>query len=107
MTRIVLRPAARAWVPRHAGESGAERVLSLRGAGVEALVLAGEVESPVFLEVSVADHRADGENCLGAVQAPSRPSQVEAVGYEMPACSLDYARRDRPAGLQGLVVARR
>jgi hypothetical protein len=33
--------------------SGPERVLALRCAGVEPLVLAGEVEGPVFLEVAV------------------------------------------------------
>ena len=32
---------------------GAEFVLALPGAGVEPLVLAGEVESPVLLEVAV------------------------------------------------------
>jgi hypothetical protein len=54
--------------------------LSLRGAGVEPLVLTGEVEAPVFLEVAVADDRAQGEDGFGAVQAPSGPSYVEAVG---------------------------
>jgi hypothetical protein len=36
------------------GRSGSERVLVLFGAGVEALVLAGEVEAPVFLESTIA-----------------------------------------------------
>jgi hypothetical protein len=35
------------------------------GAGVEPLVLAGEVESPVLLEVAVADDRAQGEDGWG------------------------------------------
>jgi len=35
------------------GRSGPERVLSLLNAGVEPLVLAGEVEAPVLLEVAV------------------------------------------------------
>jgi hypothetical protein len=79
--------------------------LSLVNAGIESLVLALEVESPVLLEVAVADDRSQGEDGLGAVQAPSRASQIEAVGYEMTACALDDSRRDRPAGVEGLAVA--
>ena len=67
--------------------------MPLISARVTPLVLAVEVEAPVLLEVSVADHRADGENCPGAVQAPSRASQIEAVGYEMTACALDFLVR--------------
>ena len=54
--------------------------MALLGAGVEALVLEGEVEVPVLLEVAVADHGAEGEDGFGAVQAPSRAADVEAVG---------------------------
>jgi hypothetical protein len=54
--------------------------VALRGAGVEPLVLAGEVEAPVLPEVAVADDRAQGEDGFGAVQAPSGPSYIEAVG---------------------------
>ena len=79
--------------------------MSLVNAGVEPLVLTGEVEAPVLLEVPVADDGAEGEDGLGAVQAPSGPSDVETVGYEVAACSLDDAGRDRPAGVEGLVVA--
>jgi hypothetical protein len=43
-------------------------------------VLAGEVEAPVFIEVAVADDGAEGEDGLGAVQSPSGPCYVEAVG---------------------------
>jgi hypothetical protein len=68
-------------------------------------VLALEVESPVLLEVAVADDRSQGEDGLGAVQAPPRASQIEAIGYEMTACALDDSRRDRPAGVEGLAVA--
>jgi hypothetical protein len=68
-------------------------------------VLAGEVEAPVPFEVAVADHGAEGEDGFGAVQAPSGPADVEAVGDEMPACSLDDAGRDGPAVSEGLVVA--
>ena len=56
--------------------------MSLVNAGIEPLVLAFEVESPVLLEVAVADDRSEGEDGLGAVQAPSRASQIEAVGYD-------------------------
>ena len=68
-------------------------------------MLTGEVEAPVFFEVAVADDRAQGEDCLGAVQAPSGAADVEAVGDEMPACSLDDAGRNRPAFREGLIVA--
>jgi hypothetical protein len=68
-------------------------------------VLAGEVVAPVLFEVAVADHGAEGEDGFGAVQAPSGPSDVEAVGDEVPACSLDDAGRDGPAFREGLVVA--
>jgi len=78
--------------------------LSLLNAGIEPLVLAFEVELPVLLEVAVADDGSEGEDCLGAVQAPPGSSDVETVGYEMAACALDDAGRDRPAGFQGLVV---
>lgn len=68
-------------------------------------MLAGEVVAPVLFEVAVADHCAEGEDGFGAVQAPSGPSDVEAVGDEVPACSLDDAGRDGPAFREGLVVA--
>jgi hypothetical protein len=51
-------------------------------------VLAGEVEAPVLLEVAVGDDRAEGEDGFGAVEAPSGPSDVEAVGDEVPATSF-------------------
>ena len=78
--------------------------MSLFNAGIEPLVLAFEVELPVLLEVAVADDGSEGEDGLGAVQAPPGSSDVETVGYEMAACALDDAGRDRPAGFQGLVV---
>jgi hypothetical protein len=33
-------------------------------------VFAGEVEAPVFVEVAVADHRAQGEDGFGAFDLP-------------------------------------
>src|ERR1700733_4134523 len=85
--------------------SSAECVFRLFGAGIEALVLAGAVIAPVLFEVAVADHCAEGEDGFGAVQAPSGPSDVEAVGDEVPAGSLDDAGGDGPAFCEGLVVA--
>jgi hypothetical protein len=55
------------------------------------LVLAGEVEAPVLLEVAVADDRAQGEDSFEAVQAPARASDREAVGYQVAECALDDA----------------
>jgi hypothetical protein len=67
-------------------------------------VLAGEVEAPVFLEVAVADHCAQGEDGSGAVQSPSCSGNVEPVADQVAAGSLDYPGRDGPARGQGLVV---
>ena len=78
--------------------------MSLLNAGVEPLVLAFEVESPVFLEVAVADDCAEGKDGFGAVLAPSGASDVEAVGDEVPAGSLDDAGGDGPAVCEGLVI---
>jgi hypothetical protein len=78
-------------------DSSSECVLALFDAGVEPLVLAFEVEWPVLLEVAVADDRAEGEDGLGAVQAPSGTADVEAVGDEVPACAFDDAGGDGPA----------
>src|ERR1700691_3048389 len=68
-------------------------------------MLAGEVEAPVVVEVSVGDHRADGESAFRAVDPPPAPADVEAVADQVPACSLDDAGRDGPAVCEGLVVA--
>jgi hypothetical protein len=85
--------------------SCAERVLALDGAWVEALVLLGEVEVPVLVEVAVADDGAQGEDGLGAVEAPSGASYAEAVGDDVAAGALDDPGGDRPALREGLVVA--
>jgi hypothetical protein len=55
--------------------------LALRGAGVEPLVLAGEVEAPVFPEVAFADDRAEGEDGFsGTVIRPrSRSASARAI----------------------------
>jgi hypothetical protein len=53
-------------------------------------VLAGEVEWPVFLEVAVADYRAEGEDGFGAVQAPSGPADVSVAMRKSP-----YVARSR------------
>jgi hypothetical protein len=67
-------------------------------------VLAFEVETPVFVEVAVADDRAEGEDGFGSVQAPPGPSDGEAVGDQVAAGALDDPGRDRPACFQCLVV---
>jgi hypothetical protein len=69
-----------------------KRVLALRRARAEPLVLAGQVKAPVFLEVAVADHGAQGEDGLGAVQAPSCSADVEPVADQVSA-GLSQARR--------------
>jgi len=51
-----------------------------------------QVEAPVFLEVAVADHGAQGEDGLGAVQAPSCSADVEPVADQVSA-GLSQARR--------------
>src|SRR5487761_1392801 len=68
-------------------------------------MLAFEVVAPVLLEVAVADDRAQGEDCLGSGQSPSRAADVEAVADQMAACAFDDAGGDGPAGREGLVVA--
>ena len=60
-------------------------------------MLAGELEAPVFLEVPVADHRAQGEDGFGAIQAPSGSGDVEPVADQVAACPFDDPGRDRPA----------
>ena len=95
----------RVWLVSSEGGSGSECVLAVRCAGVEPLVLAGEVEAPVFVEVAVADHGAQGEDGFGALQSPPCPGDVEPVADQVAACSFDYAGGDGPARGQGLVVA--
>ena len=77
----------------------------LGGAWVEALVLLGEVEVPVLVEVAVADDSSQREDGLGAVEAPSGASYVEAVGDDVAAGALDDPGGDGPALREGLVVA--
>jgi hypothetical protein len=79
--------------------------LALGSAGVEPLVLAGEVVLPVGVEVAVGGDGAEGEDRLGAVKAPAGASQVEAVGDDVPAGAFDDAGGDGPAFGEGLVVA--
>jgi len=72
---------------------------------VDTLVLAGEVEVPVAVEVAVGLECAEFEDGLGAGQAPAGAADVEAVADQMPACALDHPGGDRPAaGQRGVVV---
>jgi len=64
------------------GGLGPECVLPLGSAGVEPLVLAGEVEAPVFAEVAVADHRPEGEDGFGAFQDVLPAINAGAYSFE-------------------------
>src|SRR5438034_764145 len=72
---------------------------------VDAVVLAGEVEVPVAVEVTVGAHRAEFEDGLGALEAPAGAADVQAVADQVPTRSLDHPGGDRPAGGQRGVVA--
>jgi hypothetical protein len=52
-------------------------------------VFAGEVETPVLVEVAVADHGAQGEAGFGAVESPAGSGDVEPVADQVAACSFD------------------
>ena len=54
------------WVRLIAVRAEELSVYSTRAAGVEPLVLAGEVVTPVLIEVAVADQRAQREDGFGA-----------------------------------------
>ena len=59
----------------------------------------------VVVEVAVNDYGAELEDDLGAVGGPSGPGYSESVFDDESAGALDHAGGDRPAFLQGLVVA--
>jgi hypothetical protein len=61
---------------------GATRIPHPGCAGVEPLVLLGEVVTPVLIEVTVADHREQREDGFGALQAPPGPGDVERVAIK-------------------------
>ena len=61
---------------------GPECVLPLGSAGVEPLLLAGEVEAPVFAEVAVADHRPEGEDGFGAFQDVLLAINADAYSFD-------------------------
>jgi len=67
-------------------------------------VFAGEVVAPVLVEVAVADHCAQGEDGLGALEPPAGSGDVGPVADQVAAGSLDHSGRDGPARGQGLVV---
>jgi hypothetical protein len=77
----------------------------LSRAGVEPLVLAGQVVAPVVVEVAVADDGAQGEDGLGALESPACSGDVEAVADQVAAGSFDDPGGDGPARGQGMVVA--
>jgi len=72
---------------------------------VDSLVFLGKVPDPVLVEVAVADHGAEFENGLGAVEAPAGAGDVEAVLDQMSAGALDDPGGDRPTeGQSGGIV---
>ncbi len=54
------------------------------------MVVAGEVEVPVAVEVAVGGECAEFEDGLGALEAPAGAADVEAVADQMPTRSLDH-----------------
>ncbi len=68
-------------------------------------MFAGRVEVPVVREVAVRDQRAELKDCFGPVESPACAGDVETVGDQMAAGSFDCTGGDRPAVLQGDVVA--
>jgi len=72
---------------------------------VDALVLAGEVEAPVGVEVAVADQGAELEDGFGSGQPSAGAGDVEAAADQVAAGPFDHSGRDRPAGREGAIVA--
>ena len=72
---------------------------------VDTLVLAGEVEAPVAVEVPVGGEGAEFEDGLGALEPPAGTADVQAVADQVPTRSLDDPGGDRPAGRQRGVIA--
>lgn len=68
------------------------------------LMFAGEAVLPAGVEVAVCGDGAEFEHSFDAGQAPEGAADVEAVGDEVPDCSLDDSGGDGPAGRECLVV---
>ena len=66
-------------------------------AGVEPLVLLGQVVAPVVVEVAVAEDGAQGEDGFGAVESPACSGDVEPVADQVAAGSFDDPGGDGPA----------
>jgi hypothetical protein len=68
-------------------------------------MLAGEVVTPVGVEVAVVEQGAELEDGVGSSQPPAGTGDVEAVGRwrQIP---FDHFGRGRPARREGAVVAR-
>ncbi|MEX2985744.1 hypothetical protein [Streptomyces sp. C36] len=68
-------------------------------------MFSGEVVIPVGVEATVADERAKLEDGFGSGESPAGAGDVEPVADQVPARSLDHARRDGPArGERAFVV---
>src|SRR6266540_3622453 len=110
--RGILRPRIRRWRSPAADRtlpgrtrSGCEVVGVLVAGVVNAVVLAGEMEAPVAVEVAVGLDRAELQDGLGAGQAPAGAADVQAVADQVPTRSLDHPDGDRPAAGQRGVLA--
>jgi len=69
-----------------------------------ALVLAFDVEGPVFVEVAALGESPKLKDRLGPVHAPAGSRDVEAVADERATCAFDDAARDGGACLKAQIV---
>src|SRR5258706_4340547 len=72
---------------------------------MDAMMLLGEVERPVGVEVPVVLWGAESQDGLGALDAPPGAGDVETIADQVPAGAFHDPCRDRPARGQRHVVA--
>src|SRR5260370_7801339 len=71
---------------------------------MDAMMLLGEVERPVRVEVPVVLQGAEFQDSLGAVDAPPGAGDVETIADQVPACAFHHPCRDWPSRGQPQVV---
>src|SRR6266851_1824460 len=64
---------------------------------MDAMMLLGEVERPVRVEVPVVLQGAEFQDGLGAVDAPPGAGDVETIADQVPACAFHHPCRDWPS----------
>src|SRR5437870_1800387 len=64
---------------------------------MNAIVLLGEVELPVVVEVSAGPQRAKPQDRFGTGQRPTRAGAAHTILHEVAARTLDHAGGDREA----------